>query len=156
MPQIAWLRTANHSREIRWHIVECVVPNSSKTDEVINNHSVLIVYLSVEIRSKASIIGQKNYTYREFILFILDNIASAAALVNATQIDIVIDFYHTMSIKSRTRLERGSSSRVLFALDDAVSANLTDLLINNDFKNDLNSYFALPEILEVWSWQWDY
>ena len=42
------------------HIVECVVPNSSETDDVINNYSVLIVDLSVEIRSKASIIGQKN------------------------------------------------------------------------------------------------
>ena len=61
-----------------------------------------------------------------------------------------------MSIKVGTRVERGSSSRVLFALDDAVSVNLTDLLKNNDFKNDLNSYFALPEILEVWSRQWDY
>ena len=61
-----------------------------------------------------------------------------------------------MSIKAGTRLERGSSSRVLFALDDAVSVNLIDLLKNNDFNNYLNSYFALPEILEVWSWQWDY
>ena len=95
-------------------------------------------------------------TLAQFILFILDNIASAAASVNATQIDIVIDFYQTMSIKAGTRLERGSSSRFLFALDDAVSVNLTDLLKNNDFKNDLNSYFDLPEILKVWSRQWDY
>ena len=56
-----------------------------------------------------------------------------------------------MSIKAGTRLERGSSYRVLVAL-----VNLTDLLKNNDFKNDLNSYFALPEMLEVWSRQWDY
>ena len=101
-------------------------------------------------------VGQKNYTYREFILFILDNIASAAASVNATQIDIVIDFYHAMSIKAGTRLERGSSSRVMFSLDDAVPGNLTDLLKNNDFKNYLNSSFSQLEILEEWSWQWDY
>ena len=50
-------------------------------------------------------VGQKNYTYREFIFFILDNIASAAASVNATQIDIVIDFYHAMSIKAGTRVK---------------------------------------------------
>ena len=33
---------------------------------------------------------------------------------------------------------------------------LTDLLKNNDFKNDLNSSFSQLEILEEWSWQWDY
>ena len=88
----------------------------------------------MEIHSKASIVGQKNYMYREFILFILDKIASAAALVNATQIDIVIDFYHTMFIKAETLLERGLSSSILFSLDDAVPVNLTDLLKNNDFK----------------------
>ena len=123
---------------------------------LIHNYSVLVVDLSVEIRSKASIVGSKNYTYRDFVLFILDNIASAATSVNATQIDIVTDFYHNMSIKAGTRLERGSSSRVMFSLDDTVTINLADLLKNNDFKTDLNTSFSLPEILEVWSWQWDY
>ena len=71
--------------------------------------------------------------------------------MNATQIDIIkFDFYHAMSIKAGTRLERGSSSRVLFSLDDAVPGK------NNDFKNDLNSSFSQLESLEEWSWQWDY
>lgn len=138
-------------------IVECLVPKTKETDDVLStNYSVLVVDLSVEIRSKASIFGSKNYTYRDFVLFILDNIASAATSVNATQIDIVTDFYHNMSIKAGTRLERGSSSRVMFSLDDTVPINLADLLKNNDFKTDLNTSFSLPEILEVWSWQWDY
>ena len=60
-----------------------------------------------------------------------------------------------MSIKVGTIVERGSSSRVLFALDDAVSVNLTDLLKNNDFKNDLNSYFGLVKAVGLLCHQWE-
>ena len=45
---------------------------------------------------------------------------------------------------------------MIFLLDDAVPCNFTDLLKNNDFKNDLYSSFSQLEILEEWLWQWDY
>ena len=95
----------------------------------------------MEIRSKASIVGQKNYTYHEFILIILDNIksASASVLMQPRLISLLISITPCLS-----NWEQDSR-------DDAVPINLTDLLRNKDFKNDLNSSFSQPESLE-----WNY
>ena len=52
------------------------------------------------------------------------------------QIDIVSDFYHELSVRSPTRTSRGSSSRLLFDIDDIVPDNV---LKNDQFKTDFKA-----------------
>ena len=115
-----------------------------------------IVDLSVEIRSKASLIKNDTYSYKQFIALVLDSIAIMAMQAKVRQIDIVADFYYNMSIKSGTRTDRGVSSRILFSLDDLISNNFESLLKNDEFKTDLNDQFSTKEVLEAWSWQGDF
>ena len=115
-----------------------------------------IVDLSVEVRARASALSGHGYTFREFVIMVLNSIASKAREHDAKQIDLVIDFYHKLSIKSGTRTERGVASRVLFGLDDHLPRNLPELLSNDDFKTDLYSAFSDTELLEGWTWKGDY
>ena len=76
--------------------------------------------------------------------------------MRASQIDIVADFYHELSIKSTTRTMRGTSSRLLFGIDDIIRDNMMDSLKNDQFKTDLNASFADPAIIHAWSWSKDF
>ena len=111
---------------------------------------------SVEIRSKATRISKEDYTYREFAIFVLDCIAAQARAMNATQIDIVQDCYHELSVKSGTRHRRGMSTRTVFTANDKVPNDFIDLLMNSDFKKYLNALFLENLTLDSWSWEHDY
>ena len=82
-----------------------------------------IVDISVEVRARATVLNGHGYTFREFVIFALNSIASKAREHDAKQIDLVIDFYHKLSIKSGTRTERGVASRVLFGFDGHLPRN---------------------------------
>lgn len=137
-------------------IVTCVKPVGREVTNLPGEFDSYIVDLSVDIRSKASVIQNDVYTYRQFIMLVLDSVASRAARAKVQQIDIVADFYFKQSIKSGTRTDRGISSRILFQLDDKLAKNFESLLKNDEFKTDLNSAFANEEILQAWKWQGDF
>ena len=67
-------------------------------------------------------------TYREFVLLILNSIASNAREYDVKQIDLVVDFYRKFSIKSGIRSERGIASGILFELDNNLPRNLPELV----------------------------
>ena len=45
---------------------------------------------------------------------------------------------------------------MLFKPEDKIHNDFLDLIKNNDFKNDLNALFSKSDILELWSWEYDY
>ena len=115
-----------------------------------------MVDLSVDIRARASVVNCSDTTFNEFILLVLDGIASRADNCGAEQIDLVADFYHPLSIKGSTRDDRGTGSRIRFVMDDDLPRDLLSSLTNSDFKTDLNNAFANPGILSQWKWKKDY
>ena len=133
-----------------------VDPPDEQQDEQPENYMTYIVDLSVEVRARASSVVVQGCTFREFIMLILNSIASNAREYDAKQIDLVIDFYNKLSIMSGTRSERGIASRVLFELDDNLPRNLPELLRNDLFKTDLYSAFSDPQLLKGWTWKGDY
>ena len=136
--------------------MKCLKPPGNEVVSLPGEFETYIVDLSVEIRSKASLIKYNAYTYKQFIALVLDSIAIRAMQAKVRQIDIVVDFYYKLSIKSGTRTDRGVSSRILFGLDDSISNNFESLLKNDEFKTDLNDKFSTKEVLEAWSWQGDF
>ena len=136
--------------------MKCLKPPGNEVVSLPGEFETYIVNLSVEIRSKASLIKNNAYTYKQFIALVLDSIAIRAMQAKVRQIDIVADFYYKLSIKSGTRTNRGVSSRIIFGLDDSVSNNFESLLKNDEFKTDLNDQFSTKEVLEAWSWQGDF
>ena len=72
--------------------------------------------------------GGQVCTYREFVLLILNSIASNSREYDVKQIDLVVEFYHKFSIKSGIRSGRGIASIILFELDDNLPCNLPELL----------------------------
>ena len=137
-------------------IIKCLKPPGNEVVSLPGEFGTYIVDLSVEIRSKASLIKNDTYSYKQFIALVLDSIAIRAMQAKVRQIDIVADFYYNLSIKSGTRTDRGVSSRILFSLDDLISNNFESLLKNDEFKTDLNDQFSTKEVLEAWSWQGDF
>ena len=79
-------------------------------------------------------------------MLVLENIASRAPRVKVQQIDLVIDFYFKLSIKSGTRTDRGISSRILFELDDMIAKNFESLL---KFLRTRNSKQALTVLSQM-------
>ena len=134
-------------------IMKSLKPPGSNIVSLPGDFETYIVDLSVEIRSKASLIKNYTYSYRQFIALVLYSIANRAMQAKCCQIDIVADFYYNISIKSGTRTDRGVSSRIIFSLDDLISNNFESLLRNDEFKTDLNNKFSTKEIFEAWSWQ---
>ena len=76
-------------------------PNQQQNNMIISStqFDTVIVDLSVEIRSKASLVSSTNHTFRQFVHLILDGIKSIDTSVGASQIDIVADFYQRIFIK---------------------------------------------------------
>ena len=140
-------------------IIKLIVPVAAsklcKEAEYPKSHS-YIADLSVEIRSFAAIFESTGKTYRDFVIFVLEKIAQKANKMEATQIDIVADFYHDLSIKAGTRNSRGQGSRELFTLETFLPDDFEKCFENNSFKCDLNNCFARPDILAAWGWQRDY
>ena len=81
----------------------------------------------------------------------MENASKNAITVQASQIDIVIDFYHDFSIKSTTRTSRGTSSILVFNIDDNVPDNIMNLLKNDQFKTDLNAMLTDLTVLQSWT-----
>ena len=94
----------------------------------------------MEIRAKPAVINDIEITYREFVLLIMNDICSIAQQMNAEQIDLVADFYHSLSIKGAIRSERGSGTQVKFDIDDLVPDEFLSALTNSNFKADLKNY----------------
>ena len=86
-----------------------------------------VVDLSVEIRSKACLIKNNKYTYRQFVALVLESISSRAKRAKVQQIELVVDVYYNVSIKSGTRSNRVVSSQILFNLDDLIAKNFENL-----------------------------
>ena len=80
-----------------------------------------MVDLSIEVRARVGKVRGQSFTYREFVLLILNSVASNFREYDIKQIDLVVDFYLKLSIKSGIRSERGISSRILFELDVMIS-----------------------------------
>ena len=114
-----------------------------------------VIDLSVEVRSKARLVSGNNYTFKTYAIFVLDSIATCQRF-NTTYIDLVTDFYFELSIKSGTRMQRGTASRFVFSPDDEIPDNLEELLNNSDFKADLNRLFCRDDILSEWTWESDF
>ena len=155
-PECFLAKDGNSFHSNKAAIINCLKPPESDIVNLPGEFEAYVVDLSVEIRSKASLVKKDTLSYKQFILHVLDSIALRANQAKVHQIDIVVDFYYNLSVKSGTRTDRGISSRILFNLDDLVANNFEILLNNDEFKTDLNSKFALMEILEAWSWQGDF
>ena len=80
--------------------MKCLKPPGNEVVSLPGEFETYIVNLSVEIRSKASLIKNNAYTYKQFIALVLDSIAIRAMQAKVRQIDIVADFYYKLSIKS--------------------------------------------------------
>ena len=138
-------------------ILKCIEPAAPSRSTNIDFQT-YVVDVSVQVRSKAAILsGNIAMSYRDFIVTILNSIASKAReSPNAQQIDLVIDFYHKFSIKSGVRTERGRAARALFELVDPLPKNFQELLTNDEFKTDLYNYFSDVDVLKSWTWDKDY
>ena len=138
-------------------ILKCIEPAVPSRSTNIDFQT-YVVDVSVEVRSKAAILsGKIGMSYRDFVVTILNSIASKAReSPSAQQIDLVIDFYHKFSIKSGVRTERGRAARALFELVDPLPKNFQELLTNDEFKTDLYNYFSDVEVLKSWTWDKDY
>ena len=131
-------------------ILKCIEPAAPSRSTNIDFQT-YVVDVSVEVRSKAAILsGNIAMSYRDFIVTILNSIASKAReSPNAQQIDLVIDFYHKFSIKSGVRTERERAARALFELVDPLPKNFQELFMTNDeFKTDLYNYFSDVDVVK--------
>ena len=101
-----------------------------------------IVDLSVQIRSKASVRDSldKEMTYIQFCLSILNGACNFAKSVGAEQLDPVADMYRIDYIKGPTRKKRGTCSGIRFDAGDILprKSKLDQYLENDDFKVDIN------------------
>ena len=117
-------------------------PSVSTDDQVGESFDVYIVDLSVQIRAKASVRDSldKEMTYSQFCLSILNGAYNFAKSVGAKRLDIVADMYRIDSIKGPTRKKRVMCSGIRFDAGDILprKRKLDQYLKNDDFKVDIN------------------
>ena len=100
------------------------------------NVEALIIDLSVVIRAQASVITQ-GATFNDLSELVLHSIVKMAESSDAKRIDIVIDHYAELSIKSPTRLDRKSRNIGQQMVFDGETLIPND--ISNSFLTDENN-----------------
>ena len=82
----------------------------------------------------------KDMTYIQFCLSILNGACNFAKSVGAKRMDLVADMYRIGSIKGPTRKKRGMCSGIRFDAGDILprKSKLDQYLKNDDFKVDIN------------------
>ena len=117
-------------------------PSISTNDQDGESFDVYIVDLSVQIRAKASVRDSldKEMTYSQFCLSILNGACNFAKSVGAKRLDLVADMYRIDSIKGPTRKKRGTCSGIRFDAGDILprKSKLDQYRKNDDFKVDIN------------------
>ena len=103
------------------------------------------IYLSVQIRTKASVRDSldKNMTYRQFCLSIMNGAVYCAKSVDAKGLGIVADMYQSHSIKGSSRKKIVNCTGIIVSADDILIRRnkLNQYLTNDDFKVDFNKLF---------------
>ena len=103
-----------------------------------NNHSCMIIELSLVVKSNSKI---KVKTFNDYAKFIMDRILKLGQ--DCSRIDEIADRYFKNSLKSGVRKNRGKGSRKLFTGDAIFPSNFdNDFLFNDDNKNDLYYFLA--------------
>ena len=107
----------------------------SVKDQKYDSFDIYIVDLSVQIRAKASARESldKNMTYRQFCLSIINGAVNSAKIVGAKRLDLVADMYQSHSIKGPTRNKRGKCTGIKVSADDILPRrNKLDQYLTND------------------------
>ena len=119
-----------------------VDPSVSTDDQDGESFDVYIVDLSVQIRAKASVRDSldKEMTYSQFCLSILNGACNFAKSIGAKRVDLVAVMYRIDSIKGPTREKRGTCTGIRFGAGDILprKSKLDQYLKNDDFKVDIN------------------
>ena len=117
-------------------------PSVSTDDQDGESFDVYIFDLSVQIRAKASVRDSldKEMTYSQFCLSILNGACNFAKSVGANRLDLVADMYWIDAIKGPTRKKRGTCSGIRFDSGGILprKSKLDQYLKNDDFKVNIN------------------
>ena len=108
----------------------------------IKKDSAVVVDFSVIIQRYAGVLEGKSATFLKLYEMIENHVRSLFRVYKFIRVDLVMDFYHSLSLKSSTRENRGLGKVANFVISDLLPANLQkDFLRNDNNKKQLNKMF---------------
>ena len=108
----------------------------------IKKDSAVVVDFSVIIQRYAGVLEGKSATFLKLYEMIENHVRRLFRVYKFIRVDLVMDFYYSLSLKSSTRENRGLGKVANFVISDLLPANLQkDFLRNDNNKKQLNKMF---------------
>ena len=108
----------------------------------IKKDSAVVVDFSVIIQRYAGVLEGKSATFLKLDEMIESHVRRLFRVYKFIRVDLVMDFYYSLSLKSSTRENRGLGKVTNFVISDLLPANLQkDFLRNDNNKKQLNKMF---------------